>query len=373
MVEVTLSVEGGGVYIVGQTIKCALLVQNNSDVTDRLAWATGQISGHVTVDERHVQIAREQQEEVVTNSSSALTKHVANDCFFSSDPEILFCDLQLPPQSSKELKFSGIVPTHSPPSYRGSYIKYSYIVLVGLQRVNKPVTLINLPIRIINLPGITLVDGPKKPLSHPFAPREECINYEDYFMDKVQSLCCKRPRSFEVKTSEGLVSIVRLTKGAYRLGDPIEVNLEFGDLQCVQVTLKLQALETLSPESEVREGTDTRCTTHDTKTIQCIHTRSTAVTLHIPLNVVNSFSTNIVLVRWQVHFDFVIAHLPQTAEIVDAGLTSVSAKGLDCDWRPLDTLNVSTLSWELPIRVVPTLPQYIATIAWQRTQTKDTV
>lgn len=34
--------------------------------------------------------------------------------------------------------------------------------------------------------GITLVDGPKKPLSHPFAPREECINYEDYFMDKVQ-------------------------------------------------------------------------------------------------------------------------------------------------------------------------------------------
>ena len=38
-----------------------------------------------------------------------------------------------------------------------------------------------------------------------------------------------------MKTSEGLVSIVRLTKGAYRLGDPIEVNLEFGELQCVQV------------------------------------------------------------------------------------------------------------------------------------------
>ena len=75
----------------------------------------------------------------------------------------------------------------------------------------------------------------------------------------------------------------------------------------------------------------------------------------------------------QVHFDFVIAHLRKSAEIVDAGLTSVSAKGLDCDWRPLEKMNVSTLSWELPIRVVPTLPQYIATIAWQRTQTKDVV
>jgi hypothetical protein len=36
------------------------------------------------------------------------------------------------------------------------------------------------------LSGISLVDGPKKPQSHPFAPREERVNYEDYFMDKVQ-------------------------------------------------------------------------------------------------------------------------------------------------------------------------------------------
>ena len=48
MVEVTLSVEGGGVYIVGQTIFCSLLIHNNSDCPDRLAWATGQISGHVS-------------------------------------------------------------------------------------------------------------------------------------------------------------------------------------------------------------------------------------------------------------------------------------------------------------------------------------
>ena len=38
-----------------------------------------------------------------------------------------------------------------------------------------------------------------------------------------------------MKTSLGLVAKVRLTKGAYRLGDPIEVGLEFGDLSCVQV------------------------------------------------------------------------------------------------------------------------------------------
>ena len=39
---------------------------------------------------------------------------------------------------------------------------------------------------IRNFLGITLVDGPTKPLPHAFAPREEQVNYEDYFMDKVQ-------------------------------------------------------------------------------------------------------------------------------------------------------------------------------------------
>ena len=48
MVEVTLSVEGGGVYIVGQTVSCSLHIHNTSDRPDRLAWATGQISGHVS-------------------------------------------------------------------------------------------------------------------------------------------------------------------------------------------------------------------------------------------------------------------------------------------------------------------------------------
>lgn len=49
MVEISLSVEGGGVYIVGQTIKCTVQLNNGTEVTDRVAWATGQISGHVTL------------------------------------------------------------------------------------------------------------------------------------------------------------------------------------------------------------------------------------------------------------------------------------------------------------------------------------
>ena len=47
MLNVVLSVDGGGVYIVGQPIHCRLTISNTSDASDRLAWATGQLSGHV--------------------------------------------------------------------------------------------------------------------------------------------------------------------------------------------------------------------------------------------------------------------------------------------------------------------------------------
>ena len=47
MIDVLLTVDGGGVFIVGQTIKCVVTLHNPTDQPDRLAWATGQISGHL--------------------------------------------------------------------------------------------------------------------------------------------------------------------------------------------------------------------------------------------------------------------------------------------------------------------------------------
>jgi len=372
MLDVVLSVEGGGVYIVGQPIHCTLTIFNKSDRSDRLAWATGQLSGHVKVDERHVKLHQDDTT-VPLHSTTNLTNHQPQEgCFFSSDPQIMCCDLQLVPNTSKKLEFSGVIPTHSPPSFRGSFVKYSYSVVVGVQRVGQPITLITLPIKIINIPGIGNPESPPA-LSHPFEPLQKSVSYQDYFMDKVQSLCSKKPRNFEVKSSEGLVATVKLVRAAYKLGDPIEITIAFGDVQCVQVTTKLQALEAVSPESQLGESNVSRTTSHCTHTMHCVHIKDTAITLNIPLNVTNSFSTKITSVRWQVHFTFVVTKLDNNAEICEAGLTSQSESGGSIEWKPLEELPVTTLSWEMPIRVVPTLPQYIATVAWQRTATSRVV
>lgn len=370
MLDVVLTVEGGGVFIVGQPIHCTLTITNTGDQSDRLAWATGQLSGHVKVDERYVKLHQDDSG-VTVHSSTNLPNHQSDGRFFCSDPQILCCDLQLAPGTDKKLEFSGVVPTHSPPSFRGSFVKYSYSVLVGVQRVGQPITLITLPIKIINIPGL---GNPERPpaLSHPFEPVQKSVSYQDYFMDRVQSLCVKKPRNFEVKSSEGLVATVKLARAAYKLGDPIDLTIAFGDVQCIQVTTKLQALEAVSPESQLGDTGVSRTTSHCTHTLHCVHIKDTSVTLNIPLNVTNSFSTNITSVRWQVHFTFVVTKLEPTAEITQAGLTSLASTG-DIEWRPLEEVPVSTLSWEMPVRVVPTLPQYIATVAWQRTATTKVV
>lgn len=371
MLNVVLSVDGGGVYIVGQPIHCRLTISNTSDASDRLAWATGQLSGHVKVDERYVKLHQDDSSNVTLHSTTNLS-HASEGCFFSSDPQIVCCDLQLVPGADKKLEFSGVIPTHSPPSFRGSFVKYSYSVVVGVQRVGQPITLITLPIKIINIPGIGNPESPPA-LTHPFEPIQMSVSYQDYFMDKVQSLCSKKPRNFEVKSSEGLVATVKLVRAAYKLGDPIDITVAFGDVQCVQVTTKLQALEAVSPESQLGEANVSRTTSHCTHTMHCIHIKDTVITLNIPLNVTNSFSTKITSVRWQVHFTFVVTKLDNNAEICEAGLTSQSESGAGIEWRPLEELAVTTLSWEMPIRVVPTLPQYIATVAWQRTATTRVV
>jgi hypothetical protein len=49
--------------------------------------------------------------------------------------------------------YSETIATHVPPTFRGIYVKYSYKLTIGTQRVNCPTTLIRVPFRVLVLPG----------------------------------------------------------------------------------------------------------------------------------------------------------------------------------------------------------------------------
>jgi hypothetical protein len=49
--------------------------------------------------------------------------------------------------------YEDVVPSESPPSYKGQAVKYSYKVTIGAQKVNQPAKLIRIPFRVMVLHG----------------------------------------------------------------------------------------------------------------------------------------------------------------------------------------------------------------------------
>jgi hypothetical protein len=54
------------------------------------------------------------------------------------------------------VSYSETISTHVPPTFRGNYVKYSYKLTIGTQRVNCPTTLIRVPFRVLVIPGIEI-------------------------------------------------------------------------------------------------------------------------------------------------------------------------------------------------------------------------
>ncbi|KAF9955955.1 hypothetical protein BGZ72_003213 [Mortierella alpina] len=71
---------------------------------------------------------------------------------FSTPPSILFVDLQLAPGESTSYTYQIELPTDLPPSHRGKTIRFSYNLVLGVQRgsVHTPAKSVQLPFRLYN-------------------------------------------------------------------------------------------------------------------------------------------------------------------------------------------------------------------------------
>ena len=74
-------------------------------------------------------------------------EHVRLDFFLSNDVPLIFFHV---------VSYSETISTHVPPTFRGIYVKYSYKLTIGTQRVNCPTTLIRVPFRVLVIPGIRI-------------------------------------------------------------------------------------------------------------------------------------------------------------------------------------------------------------------------
>lgn len=59
------------------------------------------------------------------------------------------------PMNFHLVSYNETISTNVPPTFRGIYVKYSYKLTIGTQRVNCPTSLIRVPFRVLVIPGRT--------------------------------------------------------------------------------------------------------------------------------------------------------------------------------------------------------------------------
>jgi len=148
MLEVVASLPRGPVFLAGETLQCDVTFTNtnidNQAPDEHLAWSSVQIICQCTVSESRVILPRRHvlsPEDAASNGGD--TSFIGNKgerglTVLCSKPKILFCDLTLSPGQSRTYTFEEVISTDAPPSFRGQAVKYSYKVIVGTQKRERP-------------------------------------------------------------------------------------------------------------------------------------------------------------------------------------------------------------------------------------------
>lgn len=333
---------------------------------EHLAWASVQINGYCKT--------QQQIKSPNLNFPQALPKtslNIHENSIIVTDPKILFCDLRLASGESRTYYYREHVPSNCPPTYRGIDIKYYYKVSIATQRVNSRVQLLQVPIRV--LPLLQIEDSKSEALppirdditneelspTNPFLDNDrKVVSKIELALENLQNITARRRPNFYIITNRrGKVGRFCLFKPCYKLGEDIVGTLDFTcrSVRCVQLSVTLQCEEILAsnkpPKSPSTETHPVGKITNFTKHHEiCVGLMQTQMILPIPLHVTPSFYTDLVDVRWRLHFQFVTT---MSNELLTAEEPS------DETWNGPRNLDIETMVWNLPIKVHSTNPTQI--------------
>lgn len=373
MIEVSASLLRGAVYLAGETVQCQItfcnISENPSDV-DCLAWSSVQIICQCSVSESRVHLPKSQQlstEEVSTtacDTSFVPNKGERGMTVLSTKPRILFCDLKLGAGESKSYMYEDVIPADSPPSYKGQAVKYSYKITIGAQKLNQPTRLIRIPFRVMVLYGLNDISvyteaeevTPSNPFLKPVQSENSLLDIAMQVLSTVTAR--KAPHSYNITNAKGKVAKFILFKQAYKLGEDIVgvFNFTDGTVPCVQFSVTLQSEEQISEECRKKPSHGTALTSYVKHQEMCLHTAKTHINIPIPLTATPCFITDIVCLRWRLHFEFVTSCEPLP------GSERPSNPEDSASWRGPATINVETMVWDLPVKIYPTSPLHASSV-----------
>ncbi|XP_077202788.1 RAB6A-GEF complex partner protein 2 isoform X3 [Paroedura picta] len=253
------------------------------------------------------------------------------------------------------------LPVDGPPSFRGQAVKYVYKLTIGCQRVNSPIKLLRVPFRVLVLHGLQDYQLPQDEAvapANPFLEAEEGTKKDSRLADLASELlmAATSRRSlhlYNISNSRGKVAAFCIFKTVYKIGEEVVGTFNFcaGDIPCLQYSVSLQTEERVQEAFQRRRGQPASYSTQARHQESCLHTSRTSFSLPIPLSSAPGFSTNVVSLKWRLHFEFVTAR-----EAV--ALQGVCSEGQSeaASWTGVERMEVDTFSWDLPIKVLPTNP-----------------
>jgi len=334
-------------------------------------------------------------ERILPKTSLAPDRDSTGICVLQTPPQILLCDHILKPGENKKLIYREKIPVEAPPSYSGSLLRYSYKLTVSVQRVGGSIRQIKIPFRVLVLYGLTDYQGfDEIPLNtNPFldtpirrtesnlvntsnintpnnindnysyhqsqkelsASEHDSNKHNSHLLDMASDLLNRitvkrRPLVYKIANSNGVVGTFCMPKTSYRLGEDIVGIFDFcGDVPCVQLETCLQMEEIVVDDFKKRSGQPNSVISFHKQINHCLFTKKQAIVVPIPLHVSPEFMTEIVILKWRLHFEFVTGRKPLQGQVLDdmAG---------DTMWQGPFNVKTSGMSWDLPVKILPTVP-----------------
>uniref|UniRef100_A0AC34FM11 Uncharacterized protein n=1 Tax=Panagrolaimus sp. ES5 TaxID=591445 RepID=A0AC34FM11_9BILA len=260
-IEIIASVNReNAIFLTGETAYVLVTLRNTVQIGNSLAWGCVQL--HCD------QIQGKEEKQKPTDSVTSLSH--GKTALYSSKPMIIFCDIKL--NSGELLEYSGSfeIPAKLPPSFKGSFVKYSWYVTVAVQHVDAPFKLLQLPLRVLNF-NIP-IEMPLNTAGNPFLAQ----NYKQ------------------------------------------------------QVTIRLETIE----EDLQNDKNVPNVTTHAVKYVVTMFMQDCQCILSIPGNAVPAFTTDVVCLRWRLHFDFLVSN-GSPIDQSSIGCSTIK-KELQCEKIPWD-------------------------------------
>ncbi|XP_068155514.1 RAB6A-GEF complex partner protein 2 [Drosophila tropicalis] len=376
----------------------------NESSLENLAWASAQLHCYRKTSYA-ISSADKTSEltELIGRTALDAVTQAPGEVIVATKPKILFCDLKLQPGETKMYYFNEFVPREGPPTYRGHDIRYFYKITIATQRVKSKVQTLTVPIRVLPIPiiarpeelHVTVETNEELAPTNPFLEKREISELEISWHHLKNVTARRAPKFYRISNKHGFVGRFCLFKPAYKLGEDIVGSLDFDQCQvrCVQFSVKLQQQELpLRPQLEHQSSTtddstsvnsfdmasiasgiavdnlhksstsgsardkegqlpnpsgkvSTISTTHQV----CYATTQTQVVVPIPLHVTPTFRTDLVDVKWRLHFEFV------TSTMMDFGRPNPESGELKA---PAE-LPVETMVWNLPVTIYAANPLQI--------------